>query len=241
MNIDIKEYLNSRRFTVLWSGGKDSTATLLWILDNIHHEKWNIVYVEVTGNTHELCNKYIHETAKELGVHHKLKHVKREDMDFFECLKRSGIPLPGKNRWCLTKFKIEVWERFSNIIQVLGVRSRESRRRALIFRKFTVMKKYQEHKIAICPIFEWDKRRVIRYIREHEISVNPCYQIYGHSGNCMFCPNHRVFQIVRTLNDPVWGQKILDALLAQRGKNLQNLKTWIRFASQKTITSYFSS
>jgi len=57
--INVKEFLNRKFFTVLFSGGKDSTAALLWVLDHINHSNWNILYVEVTGNTHPLCTRYV--------------------------------------------------------------------------------------------------------------------------------------------------------------------------------------
>jgi 3'-phosphoadenosine 5'-phosphosulfate sulfotransferase (PAPS reductase)/FAD synthetase len=41
-----KKILNQvRDFTVLWSGGKDSTAVLLWVLENVNHTAWNVLYI----------------------------------------------------------------------------------------------------------------------------------------------------------------------------------------------------
>ncbi|RLE90745.1 MAG: hypothetical protein DRN04_14415 [Thermoprotei archaeon] len=56
--------LNSTKFTVLFSGGKDSLAVLLWVLDNISHDNWNILYIEVTGNTHYLCSEYVKKICR---------------------------------------------------------------------------------------------------------------------------------------------------------------------------------
>ena len=73
LNLDPREFLKDREFTVLWSGGKDSTATLLWVLDNVKHDNWDVLYIEVTGNTHPLCTQYVVDTAKQLGIYNKLK------------------------------------------------------------------------------------------------------------------------------------------------------------------------
>jgi len=43
LRFDPREFLANREFTVLWSGGKDSTAALLWVLDNVPHDNWDIL------------------------------------------------------------------------------------------------------------------------------------------------------------------------------------------------------
>ena len=68
---EAERILNKHRFTVLWSGGKDSTAALLWVLDHVKHDNWNILYVEITGNTHRLCTEYVLKTARGLDVEDK--------------------------------------------------------------------------------------------------------------------------------------------------------------------------
>lgn len=232
---DIKEYLNSHKFTVLWSGGKDSTATLLWVLNNIMHERWNILYIEVSGNTHELCNQYVHEVAKELGVYNKLIHAKREDLDFFECIKKWGIPIFGKYRWCLYQFKQKLFIRYDYTIQVTGSKQSDSYRRKNIkpieyFR--------QTGNILVAPIMTWSTKQVKRYILDHEIPLNPCYKLFNHSGNCMFCPYHSTASIVLTLNDPYWRNKIIETLQALRSKGVLQIRAynmWRKRIGQTTL------
>ena len=118
--MDIIEILNTHKFTVLWSGGKDSTAALLWTIDNVNHEDWNILYVEVTGNTSPLCNRYVHETAETLKVSDRLMHVKSEN-DFFDLIKKNGVPTPT-SRWCLRLMKLEPMKKYSHHIQVTGMK-----------------------------------------------------------------------------------------------------------------------
>jgi len=206
---DPVRFLNERRFTVLWSGGKDSTAALLWVLNHVKHEDWNILFIEVTGNTHPLNIQYVYETAKQLGVFNKLIHARREDLDFFAAMKRWGIPLIGVQRWCLNQFKQKVIERHSYFTQVSGIRRTDSARR-----KHVGLIEYYRMtgNIAVNVIYDWSKERVLQYIKEHGVEINPCYRIYGHSGNCMFCPYHRDEYIIKTLRDPEWGPKIVETL-----------------------------
>ena len=98
-NDEAERILNRHRFTVLWSGGKDSTAALLWTLDHVRHDDWNILYVEITGNTHPLCNQYVQDVAEKLGVKDKLMVVKTAD--FFELMDKWGPPLLFAYKWCL--------------------------------------------------------------------------------------------------------------------------------------------
>jgi len=206
---DPVKFLNERRFTVLWSGGKDSTAALLWVLDNVKHDDWNILFVEVTGNTHPLNIQYVYETAKTLGVLNKLIHAKRTDMDFFTAMKRWGIPIIGYSRWCLLAFKEEMFKRYSYFTEVTGIRRTDSKRRSRI----GLVEYYRKtNNIAVNVIYNWSREKVLKYIRDHGVEINPCYQIYGHSGNCMYCPYHRYEYIVRTLRDPEWGPKIIETL-----------------------------
>ena len=234
IRVDPVEYLNSHRFTVLFSGGKDSLATLLWVLDNVQHEDWNILYVEITGNTHPLCNEYVHTIAGELGVKNKLIHAKREDLDFFQCMKKWGMPILGKYRWCMNQFKLKVMQKHSHLIQVSGVRASDSPRR----RKLPIIELFRmTGNITVKPIYKWSKKQVLEYIKNWGIPLNPCYRIYGHSGNCMFCPYHGKKEIILTLQDPYWRQKILSCLACQRGKTVRYY-FWMKYANQVTIHNF---
>jgi len=179
---DPVKFLNERKFTVLWSGGKDSTASLLWILDNIKHEDWNVLFIEVTGNTHRLNIEYVYGIARQLGIANKLIHARREDLDFFDALRRWGIPVIGYSRWCLKEFKEKVIERHSYFTQVSGIRRTDSARR-----KHVGLIEYYRMtgNIAVNVIYDWSKERVLQYTKEHGVEINPCYRIYGHSGNCL--------------------------------------------------------
>lgn len=235
---DIIRFLNERPFTVLFSGGKDSLASLLWVLDNVRHDRWNILYIEITGNTHPLCNEYVHHICEELGVASKLIHVKR-DADFFDYLRRYGIPLIGKYRWCLWQFKIKVMSPHSYVTQVSGIKRSDShRRRNINMVEYFRLGGY----VTVNPLIEWTDDDVMDYIRGHGIQINPCYRIYGHSGNCMFCPYHSRYKIIRTLQDPYWRSKIIPALRecrAPRSAKMREIRDlWLRMAKQTSLMRY---
>jgi len=231
--VDVRRFLGEKRFTVLFSGGKDSLAALLWVLDNVEHDDWNILYVEVTGNTHPLCNQYVHQVCRQLGIQDKLKHVKREDLDFFEALRKWGTPIIGKYRWCLYQFKLKLVEKHAYGVQVLGIRKEDSsRRRNIGFINVSRLTKT----VCVQPVFDWTRNQVVKYIREHGLDINPCYRIYGHSGNCMFCPYHDKKSIILTLRDPLWRSKILSSLGYARGRiSRETMKKWVKLSKQTVL------
>jgi len=226
------EYLNRHTFTVLYSGGKDSTATLLWVLDNVMHDRWNILYVEVTGNTARECTEYVKYISKILGVEDKLIIAKRE-VDFFDYLKRCGSPLLSKYRWCYWQFKWRLFKRYALPINVTGMKKRDSWRRRKVKEIDTL---YMDGVTAVNPIVAWSNNKVLEYIRDHGIPLNPCYEKYGHSGNCMFCPNHSKHQIILTMQDPYWRRKILNALKYGRGYISRRVyNKWMEYSRIKTL------
>ena len=197
--------LNKNRFTVLWSGGKDSTATLLWVLNNVSNKDWNVLYVEFTENTDQDCTDYVIKTAENLGISEKLRTVKTED--FFELCRKWGIPTPYR-RWCLYNLKIKAF-RLTYAIIVTGMKKSDSKRRATLD-----VVSYGELSKRTCvnPIAEWNDADVVDYLKENGIRLNACYDRLGHSGNCCFCPYANKEHIIKTMNDPYWGPKITDLL-----------------------------
>jgi len=233
--MNVKSYLNRVRFSVLFSGGKDSLASLLWVLDNVHHSHWNIVYVEVTGNTHPLCTKYVKETCKRLGVYDRLLIVKREDMTFWDAMRKWGIPLLGGHRWCMHEFKNKLFKKHAYRVTVTGIRNEESLPRRYV----PAIRFYRKtEQINVNPIITWNKQQVADYIKQHNAPINPCYKIYGHSANCMFCPYRDKTSIIKTLADSYWRKIILTELSNAKAKSKlqQEVKhRWLNLAKQNIL------
>jgi len=230
------EILNQKKFSVLWSGGKDSTAALLWVLDNVNHSNWDVLYVEITGNTDHECTGYVIETADRLGIAERLRVVKTED--FFALCKKWGIPSPFY-RWCLYSLKRKAF-RQAEEITVTGIRNSDSKKRSKIdvlsYVKLT-------KKWCVNPIIDWKKEDVFDYLKQNGIKLNPCYECLGHSGNCCFCPYADQKHIIKTMSDPYWNSKI-SALLedprvkekAFKGKISEKIyKRWVKWKWQKSL------
>ncbi|MEO0202349.1 MAG: phosphoadenosine phosphosulfate reductase family protein [candidate division WOR-3 bacterium] len=210
----MKEILNQNKFTVLFSGGKDSLATLLWIIDNVNHKNWNILYIEMTNNTHPLCTKYVYEIVEHFNLLNNFIHVKTQD--FFELMNKWGPPLPFY-RWCLT-LKSNLIKKYAYFITVSGIKKSDSKVRKKL-QILSICKKSK--KLDIKPILEWSNKDVYAFIKEHGISMNPCYKLYGNSGNCMFCPYADKNHIINVMSDKEWGEKIRKVLLKNKMKMMK--------------------
>ena len=215
---------------IAFSGGKDSAALLALATEALPPRLIRgVVFVEVTGNT-DRCNiEYVYSFVGRLGLSEKLVHRRREDMDFFEALVRWGVP-QRKNRWCYQEFKQVVMNRINPPVYLVGVKHADSRsREAWGWDK----PKRLYGQFLFSPIWYWTDTDVRDYLRSRNIEPSPCYGLFGHSGNCMYCPFHRVSAIRRTVNHPCWGPRILGHLALLRNEwGRREYRRWARHASR---------
>lgn len=231
----------ARKYNGVWisfSGGKDSTTTLLLALEALPRSMIRgIVFIEVTGNTHELNIHYVYEVCEKLGVSDMLIHLRRDDIEFFECIERWGIPT-RHYRWCFNEFKVTMFNVIKPPIFIAGVKNKDSKTRMLW--DWTKPQRISG-RIVFSPIADWNDEDVINYVRSRNMSLCPCYELYGHSGNCMFCPMHTKDKIMKTASDPYWGLKILRALKKCRGRWCSEyVRKWSRFVGSKSLLRWLN-
>jgi len=230
----IKEF--ARKFGAPWvafSGGKDSTAVLLLVLEALQPKMVRgAVFIEVTGNTHDFNIWYAYRVADRLGV--DLLHLRRDDLDFFNALVRWGVPMRG-HRWCMNEFKIKVFKVVRPPVFLVGVKHSDSLWRE---RSDWSRPKMWNDMVVFSPIWFWTTQDIRDFIKSRNIDLCPCYELYNHSGNCMYCPFHNTVMIRKTIADPVWGQKILGALSILRNDwGKREYRRWSRYVS-KTLESF---
>ncbi|MCD6399794.1 phosphoadenosine phosphosulfate reductase family protein [candidate division WOR-3 bacterium] len=212
---------------LMFSGGKDSTAILLLTLQAVPRSAIRgVVFTEVTGNTHPCNIEYVKSTVEKLGLVDKLIYLKREDLDFFQALVKWGLP-HIKNRWCLNEFKFKVWRNANIDVSLIGVKYSDSHWR----RRYDWSKpKRLKGTLVFSPIYDWETENVVDYLRTVGVPLSPCYEKYGHSGNCMFCPFRTKAQIEKTMRDPEWGPKIAYAVSKLRNEwGRREAKRWLRY------------
>ena len=179
---DIKKLLESRKSFVLFSGGKDSVATLVYLKDIAKKVNVNItaIYVDTTAGLPE-NTKYVRKVCKYLGV--RLKIVKPK-IDYFTLAKKWGIP-SFKYRWCCRELKIKPIENYLKKIKEPkvvfdGIRAVESN----IRKEYIPIWYHPSFKcLSVSPIFNWSDQKVFSFINNNGIPKTILHSL-GTSTEC---------------------------------------------------------
>jgi 3'-phosphoadenosine 5'-phosphosulfate sulfotransferase (PAPS reductase)/FAD synthetase len=187
------------KYIVSVSGGKDSTALLLYALNNLQvSSEDEIVPVFCdTGWEHDDTYRYLDYLEKKLGI--KIIRIKSELGGMRElCLHQKFMP-NRIMRFCTTElkqkpFKKWIYENFVSkgidFISLIGVRRDESKMRSNE-ECFKIVRETFNRKAffikTLQPIVYWSTKRVFEYIEENGLEPNPLYaQGYSRVG-CYPC------------------------------------------------------
>jgi 3'-phosphoadenosine 5'-phosphosulfate sulfotransferase (PAPS reductase)/FAD synthetase len=156
---DIKELLKSKKPFVMFSGGKDSLATLIYLkgIAKKIRKRLTAVFVDTTAGLPENM-EYVKTVCKYLRV--RLEIV-RPKVDYFTLAKDWGIPSFGY-RWCCRELKIKPIEGFFKTIKKPkvvfdGIRAVESNVR----KQYIPIWYHPGFKcLSVSPIFHWSDEKV---------------------------------------------------------------------------------
>jgi len=174
---------------VPWSGGKDSTASLLLALKAFGRKKVTAVYVD-TGVDFPQNREYVERLAKELSV----KLIEAE-ASVKNGLKFEKLPLPThKNRWCTAR-KIATLEKIIDEMKgeklvIAGDRDPESEQRA----QRPPIRRVKNYTI-ITPLKQWSTAHVQLYLLLQGVPLNPLYYLGFYRLGCYICPALRSWEI----------------------------------------------
>ena len=186
------------RYIVGISGGKDSTAVLLWMIHESGIDRDKIVCTfSDTGNEHEWTYAHVEKVSREI---HEVTTLKPKD-DFYELAFRKKRFPSTKARFCTEELKIEPTEAFMekmiydgfSVVSVSGVRANESEDR----------KKLQEYdyagyRIAYIqwrPILSWKIEDVLAIHAKYGFPLNPLYEAGAQRVGCYPCIMSRKSEI----------------------------------------------
>jgi len=183
------------------SGGKDSTALLLWMLHDSGIPKDKIICTfSDTGNEHDWTYAHVEKINKEI---HPVITLKPE-LDFYElALKKKRFP-STKARFCTQVLKIYPTEDYIEklkydgyeVISCSGVRADESEDRKNMpewdMAGFNVV--YPQWR----PIIKWKYTDVVSIHEKHKFPLNPLYDIGSQRVGCYPCIMSRKAE-VRTI------------------------------------------
>ncbi|MEL9907987.1 MAG: phosphoadenosine phosphosulfate reductase family protein [Desulfurococcus sp.] len=170
---------------VSYSGGADSTASLVLSQEALGHARIKVVYVD-TGMDLPGVKEYALRILDKLGL---TPHVVSSGLDPLNEIASRGLPTRD-NRWCTRILKLEPLRRFyreHDIRFVIdGSRSRESSSRAetpRISRNPLI-----PEVTRILPIKWWSRLLVQLYLVNKGIELNPLYDEGFTRLGCILCP-----------------------------------------------------
>lgn len=179
---DLKTLLKKRKPFVMFSGGKDSLATLIYLkgISKMVRRRLTAVFVDTTAGLPENI-EYVRKVCKYMKV--KLEIVKPK-VDYFTLAKDWGIPSYGY-RWCCRELKIKPIEDYFRTIKTPkvvfdGIRAEESNLR----REYIPIWYHPRFKcLSVSPIFYWSKEQVTSLINSNGIPKTLLHSL-GSSTEC---------------------------------------------------------
>jgi len=207
------------------SGGKDSTATAIYMLKRYKKSKLRFVFAD-TGWEHKDTYKYLEYLEKKLKIRiFRIKSEKYKNMENL-CIEKKIFPNRIR-KFCTIELKIvpllNIFNRYKekgfNVISVVGVRKEESKNREkenlwkTNFTKtpnFSQWKKLKniskskavksfyskENSIVIYqPIVYWNTQEVYQYHYDNNVELNPLYKKGCSRVGCFPCVNANKFEI----------------------------------------------
>jgi len=198
------------------SGGKDSTATYLWALeqgfkfravfaDTGHEHPVTVNYVR---NMHEFCKGPKVEIVKaDFTERLKKKKLKPTGNPFWDMIQWKGRVPSSKAQFCTEYTKLEPIREWlmrergdtPSIIYV-GIRAAESAKRAKLPEK--ELNEYQDS-LMIRPILKWTEAQVFEMLKKHNVEPNPLYGLGYSRVGCFPCVHARKSELAR-LPDWAW-------------------------------------
>ncbi len=192
------------------SGGKDSTATLLYATEIYGRDSVVAVFND-TGWESEITYRYLKYLEKAVGI--KIQRLRTSDIDLPSLiLRKKRFPSPNA-RFCTYVFKIRPLAEFvaktPRITEVwLGIRRSESRQRARRYANVpsegylyhvwlanrgggvsrAVREEIEKREVRLrFPLIDWSTQDVFRYIRRHGLEFNPLYDLGFRRVGCYPC------------------------------------------------------
>ena len=216
---------NDLPVAVSFSGGKDSHATLMLVLDA--GIKPTLIFVD-TGLEFDETRANVREVAEE----HGLKLVVESAGDsFWDNLPRFGPPAKDF-RWCCKTCKLGpatqlIQKNFpKGVLSFIGQRAYESQQRA---QKGKIWRNpWTPNQLAASPIQKWTAMHIWLYLMQKGVNVNPLYEMGLERIGCFLCPATDLAELrrVKNLNHEYgrW-QQFLNSYAESRGM----AKLWLDY------------
>lgn len=178
---------------ISFSGGKDSTALILWAIENL--ESFEVIFAD-TGWEHPLTYQYIHYIEENViskagSLLHRVKSTKYQGFEDL-AIKKKRVP-STRARFCTQELKLHPIHDFihsndldnESTTMYVGVRAQESPSRAKLAEEAFDLDYYG------CwirrPLLQWTTDDVFAIMKRHNVEPNPLYKMGMKRVGCMPC------------------------------------------------------
>lgn len=186
------------KYLVGLSGGKDSTATMLWVIHESGYRPQDVISnFTDTGNEAPCTYDYVRFLSAYVE---RLGYAPvvwlRPELDFFELARKKGRFPSIKARFCAEHLKIKPLQAYiasldDEVVSISGVRADESARRSQLPERAFDKAGYQVFR----PILSWSEKDVFAYLRRWSMPRNPLYDMGFSRVGCFPCVNARKREI----------------------------------------------
>ena len=208
----VKDSIVDKKIVLSYSGGKDSTAALITLIELQNYIPFKIypIYVHMPFLESPENLNYISEIGDKLGVEIKVLEADREYMR--QKLLTFGMPIRGY-RWC-TYQKIKAYRKIKKRIkadlEVIGDRISETYKRFKTLIQYAIQRKFIIGK-QFKPTFLFTILDVIKIVRDYKL-IHPDYLEGNWRVSCSLCPYRIAPEIkIKSLDieDPEFISKVL--------------------------------
>ncbi len=220
------------------SGGKDSTALLLWAVYESGYPRasLNVTFCD-TGNEHPLTYEYIRALSAFVHPVHTIK----PERDFYELAKWKKRFPGAKSRFCTQHLKIYPTEAYidtlieagNDVVMHSGVRAAESDERA----KLVTREDLREHVSEYRPLLKWSIKEVWAIHDRHGLKPNPLYALGAQRVGCLPCVMSRKAEIANIATR--WPERI--DMIREKEENIENACGYSSFFPRRTVPLRFRS
>ena len=190
------------KYIVSISGGKDSTACLLYMLERVNKENIIPVFCDTKWEADETY-EYLDYLEKELDI----EIVRIESEGMWALCERKGFVVNRHMRSCTMELKIKPFQRWlknnfvgkEEFIVIQGIRREESdaRKDIEVFEiKKSILAGEKFLIPTLFPIAYWSIDRVFEFIKKKGIKINPLYLKGFKRVGCMPCVNANKYELL---------------------------------------------
>jgi len=213
------------KYLVSYSGGKDSTATLLWAYENLPTKDINVAFCDTgweTKTTYDYID-YIEDwcKTKEINFYRIIPPMQFEKLILY----KKTFPRHGM-RYCTQLLKIKHFFTFlqqlrdvckQDVVVLVGERADESPSRA---QKSIVEFNDYHQSLLIRPIFYWDVNQVFDMHKKHNVKHNEMYDLgFTRVGcsPCIFANKNDIKLLVKHFPEQVDKIRKMEEILSSLG------------------------